>query len=72
MSDQIITIAEVYEMLRSQIKEAGSNKAFADRAGVSPGFITNILAYRKPISEKVLDALGIKRHEIFIKEKTNE
>jgi hypothetical protein len=52
---------DVLSHLDKAIKKAGSQSAFAKVAGISPQFLSDILARRREPSDKVLEALGLER-----------
>ncbi len=49
------------EEIRKAIKKAGTQTAFARSAGISPQFLSDILAKRREPSDKVLEAIGVER-----------
>lgn len=52
---------DVHIEIGKAIKKAGTKAAFARLAGISPQFLSDILAKRREPSGKVLDAIGIER-----------
>lgn len=51
----------VLDEIKRAIKKAGNQSAFAKIAGISPQFLSDILAGRREPSDKVLEALGLER-----------
>jgi len=49
------------EMLSIAINVAGSQKAFAEKAGISEQFLSDILKQRREISDKILKWFGLER-----------
>ena len=49
------------EMLSIAINVAGSQKAFAEKAGISEQFLSDILKQRREISDKILNWFGLER-----------
>ena len=49
------------EMIDIAITVAGSQKAFADEAGISPQYLTDVLRGRRAIGAKLLKWFGMER-----------
>ena len=49
----------VFERLRLKIKEAGTIKAFADGAGISAQYVSDVLAKRRKPGQKIVKAAGL-------------
>lgn len=47
--------------LRGRVKEAGSQRAFAESCSVSEAYLSDILRMRRSPGPKILDAVGYKR-----------
>ena len=64
-SDKIpaMTHAQLLRRLQAACDEAGSQTAFAQRLGVRPQFVNNVLAGRREPSARLLEALGYRRIE---------
>jgi hypothetical protein len=56
-----VTPEEVMEELRSRCRQRGAAIQIAERAGVSPAFVSQVLASHKPVSERLMGALGFER-----------
>ncbi|WP_342164012.1 transcriptional regulator [Methylobacterium sp. SD21] len=56
-----LTEQEVLARLRRQVEQRGSQKAWADAAGVTPQYIHDVLRGRRGIGAPVLAALGVER-----------
>jgi transcriptional regulator with XRE-family HTH domain len=57
---QILDLDEVIRLLRSEIKRAGSQRAFARKAGVNISVISRTLSGQLLPSQKVLRALKLR------------
>lgn len=58
MSD-LLTLGEIYALLRKAVKEAGSQTAFAVRHGMSSAYVCDVLNARREPGPKVLAALNV-------------
>lgn len=56
-----VDLIEIYGRIRKACREAGSQKAFAEKAGVSAAFVSAVLNGQKPPSAAMLSHVGIKR-----------
>lgn len=61
-----LTSAEVYGLLRQAITDAGSQKAFAARAGVTPAYVNDLVRGRRGWSDRILATLGVQRDVRFV------
>jgi len=59
------TLADIYGAIRRACAAAGSQAAFAARAGVSQAYVSNVLNGRKPPSEALLSAIGWRRRVVL-------
>lgn len=59
--------AQVMDILRKKVDEAGSQKAFADRHGLSQAYVNDVLRERRDLAGGILNALGFERHVIYRK-----
>lgn len=50
---------DVFARLRAACQEAGGQKAWAKRHGMSAQYVCDVLATRRPIGKDVLRALGL-------------
>jgi DNA-binding phage protein len=57
---KILDLEEVMRLLRSEIERAGSQRAFARKAGVNQGVVSRTLSDRLLPSEKILRALKLR------------
>lgn len=68
---QIVDESEVRKMIRKEVKEFGSQRAFAAHLGVSAAFVNDIVRGNREPSGKVLQHLGlskdVRRVVIFFK-----
>lgn len=60
-----ITKAGVEYLLKKRIEELGSQKAFAEEAGVSRQFVNDVLKGSRNLTKPVLDALGVREVVIY-------
>lgn len=57
-----LTFADVYVKLRSAVAAAGGQSAFAAKAGLSVGYVSDVMnARRDPTSAAMLRALGLRK-----------
>ena len=61
-----MTRDDVRAMLAQAVRDAGSQKAFALRAGVSRPYLNDVLAGRREPGERLLDAIAVQRVERFV------
>ena len=57
---RILDLDDVMRLLRSEIERAGSQRAFARKAGVNQGVVSRTLSDRLLPSEKILRALKLR------------
>jgi plasmid maintenance system antidote protein VapI len=57
---RIFEPGDVMSLLRFEIKQAGSQMAWAKKAGVSRPILNKILNGRKPIAPSIIRALGLR------------
>ncbi|MGN7127008.1 helix-turn-helix domain-containing protein [Methylorubrum thiocyanatum] len=57
---------DVRALLSAAIREAGSQREFAALAGVSAGFLSDVVHGRRAPGERVLNALHLRRVERFV------
>jgi hypothetical protein len=67
MVDTCFTRARVIQMLLDACAEAGSQKALAERTGVSPAFLSDVLTGRREATDRLLGAIGMERRTIFVR-----
>ena len=56
-----LSLQDVVAQLRKQANEAGSQKLLAEKMGVTPQYITDILKGRREPGEAVLKPLGLRK-----------
>jgi hypothetical protein len=56
---RILNLEDVMKLLRSEIKRAGSQRAFARKAGVNVSVVSKTLRHQVLPSEKILRALNL-------------
>lgn len=52
---------DVLELVSIEIKNDGSQAAFAKRIGFSPQYINDVLQRRRALSESFLEAIGLEK-----------
>ena len=60
----MLTEDQVIRLIKARTAPCGQLAAFAEECGVSSGFICNIAAGRMPVSDTVLQRLGLRRETI--------
>jgi len=60
-----VTLADVYARLHREVRKAGSQRAFADKIGVSPQFLNAVLTARRSPTPSMLKAVGLKQTVYF-------
>lgn len=61
-----LTRDDLRHRLSQAIRDAGSQRAFAERAGVRQSYLSDILHGRRDMGERVLAALDLRRIERFV------
>jgi DNA-binding transcriptional regulator YdaS (Cro superfamily) len=56
-----LTEDEVMERLRAAIAEAGSQRAFAEKHGFTPGYVSDVIKGQRGLSDRILAAIGVER-----------
>lgn len=56
-----MTEHEVIERLRAAIAEAGSQRAFAEKHGFTPGYVSDVIKGQRGLSDRILAAIGVER-----------
>lgn len=56
-----MTEDEVIEQLRAAIADAGSQRAFAEKHGFTPGYVSDVLKGQRGLSDRILAAIGVER-----------
>ena len=51
---------EIVELLRAEVKKAGSQGAWAKRAGVQRADVNKVIHQKRPVSKKMIKALGLR------------
>lgn len=58
--------ASVHARLREQVEAAGSARAYAARAGMSPAYVLDCLRKRRQPGPRLLAALGIEKRVSYV------
>lgn len=61
MAEIYLDSVEVCRRLSAACKMAGSQKAFAEKHGISPAYLCDVLNARREPGPSILDALGLVR-----------
>lgn len=67
---KLLTADDVRERLRREIEKAGSTAEWARRAGVTPGYVINVLAGSQNPGGAILRPLNLKRPFLYIIDET--
>jgi hypothetical protein len=51
---------EIVQLLRAEVKKAGSQGAWAKRAGVQRADVNKVIHQRRPASKNIIRALGLR------------
>lgn len=57
----MLTEQEVMERLRAAIEGAGGQRAFAEKHGLTPAYINDVVHGRRALADRILAAIGVKR-----------
>lgn len=66
-----MTEQEAIEYLRNACQKAGGQRQFAELHGFSTGYISDVLAGKRALADRILIALGIERVVTYRKKRTN-
>ena len=58
---ELLSVQDACDRLRIAVQEAGSQKAFAEKHGLSPQYVNDVFTGRRDPSGKILTALGLVR-----------
>jgi hypothetical protein len=61
MAEIYLDSIEVCRRLSAACKAAGSQKAWAEKHGVSPAYVSDVINALRPPGQSILDALGLVR-----------
>lgn len=61
----MLTERDVIDRLRAAVHEAGSQKACAEKFGISQMYLSDVLNGRRSPGEKILDALGLEAQIVY-------
>jgi len=61
MADLYLDSIEVCRRLSAACKAAGSQKLWAEKHGVSPSYVSDVVNALRPPGQSILDALGLVR-----------
>lgn len=60
-----MVVEDVIEVLKRQVITYSSQKAVAERIGISPQYLSDILQKRRGLSWKVLSFLGMEKRVVY-------
>lgn len=60
---------EALDLVRAAITLAGSQKAFADKHGINPQLLSNVLKGHKPMPPSIMDAVGLNREVVYTRKR---
>ncbi|HEV2054676.1 MAG TPA: helix-turn-helix transcriptional regulator [Methylomirabilota bacterium] len=58
---------DLVELLRQRAKRAGSQQALAETLGVTPAYLSDVLAGRREPGPKILEALRLRRQVVYVR-----
>ncbi len=59
--------ADLVELLRQRAKRVGSQQALAERLGVTPAYLSDVLGGRREPGPKILEALRLRRQAVYVR-----
>jgi len=62
---------DVFRLLNEAITKAGGQRKFADLHGFSPPYISLVATSKRPISPRILKALGLRQVVRFVRVKNS-
>lgn len=60
-----LTIEDVLELIRREVKACGTQQAFAVKVGITQGYVNDILRRKREPGPKVLEALGLEKVVVY-------
>lgn len=69
---RILDSSGILSLLRLKCAEEGSQKSWADKNGVSPAYVSDILQERREISDRIAESLGYRKIVVFAKTEVSE
>jgi plasmid maintenance system antidote protein VapI len=57
---RVLEPKEIVQLLRAEVKKAGSQEAWAKRAGVQRTDVNKVIHLKRPVSKKMIKALGLR------------
>lgn len=61
----LLTIEDVLDRIRREVKACGTQQAFAAKIGVTQGYINDILKRKREPGPKVLGSLGLEKVVVY-------
>lgn len=56
-----MTYDDVIRLLEKHVADAGTQAAFAKRAGITTAYVTDVLYRRRPAGPAILNAIGVRK-----------
>lgn len=61
----MLTEQEVIKRLRDAIEDAGGQREFARRVGLTPAYVNDVLHGRRALADRILAAIGVERGVVY-------
>jgi hypothetical protein len=61
----MLTEQEVMERLKDAVTEAGGQRAFAEKHGLTPGYVNDVLHGKRAFADRILATIGIERQVTY-------
>lgn len=71
----MLTEQEVMERLKGAVADAGGQRAFAEKHGLTPGYVNDVLHGKRAFADRILATIGIERqvtYHVTYNEKSSE
>jgi plasmid maintenance system antidote protein VapI len=57
---RVLEPKEIVDLLRAEVKKAGSQEAWAKKAGIDRSMVNKVIHQKRPLSHKMMKALGLR------------
>jgi DNA-binding transcriptional regulator YdaS (Cro superfamily) len=61
----MLTEQEVMDRLRAAVVEAGGQRAFAEKHGLTPGYVNDVLHGKRAFADRILSTIGVERQVVY-------
>lgn len=68
----MFTKEKLLQRIEKEVAALGSQKAFADKIGITPAYLSDVLSGKREPGEKLLSRMGIHRVAMFEFDKESE